>query len=78
MIINKKDNTIVAGPCSAESFSQVDSIASKIHKNIDFFRAGVWKPRTNINSFQGVGEVGLSWLKEIKEKYDCKILLSVK
>ena len=36
MIINKKHNTIVAGPCSAESFSQVDSIASKIHKNIDF------------------------------------------
>ena len=77
MIINKKHNTIVAGPCSAESFSQVDSIASKIHKNIDFFRAGVWKPRTNINSFQGVGEVGLSWLKQIKDKYNIKVACEV-
>ena len=77
MIINKKHNTIVAGPCSAESFSQVDSIASKIHKNIDFFRAGVWKPRTNINSFQGVGEVGLSWLKQIKDKYNVKVACEV-
>ena len=77
MIISKKHNTIVAGPCSAESFSQVDSIASKIHKNIDFFRAGVWKPRTNINSFQGVGEVGLSWLKQIKDKYNIKVACEV-
>ena len=77
MIINKKHNTIVAGPCSAESFCQVDSIASKIHKNIDFFRAGVWKPRTNINSFQGVGEVGLSWLKQIKDKYNIKVACEV-
>ena len=77
MIINKQHNTIVAGPCSAESFSQVDSIASKIHKNIDFFRAGVWKPRTNINSFQGVGEVGLSWLKQIKDKYNIKVACEV-
>ena len=77
MIISKKNNTIVAGPCSAESFFQVDSIASKIHKNIDFFRAGVWKPRTNINSFQGVGEVGLSWLKQIKDKYNIKVACEV-
>ena len=77
MIINKKHNIIVAGPCSAESFSQVDSIASKIHKNIDFFRAGVWKPRTNIDSFQGVGEAGLSWLKQIKDKYNTKVACEV-
>lgn len=78
MIINKKNNnTIIGGPCSAESFSQVDAIASKIYKNIDFFRAGIWKPRTNMNSFQGVGELGLYWLQEIKKKYNIKVACEV-
>ena len=30
------------------------------------FRAGVWKPRTSPNTFQGVGEDGLAWLAEVK------------
>ena len=32
------------------------------------FRAGVWKPRTSPHTFQGVGEEGLEWLKELNRR----------
>lgn len=59
---------VIAGPCSAESEKQVLSIARKLVKSphVKVFRAGVWKPRTRPNTFEGVGEVGLEWLKAVK------------
>jgi chorismate mutase len=35
--------------------------------NVDVFRAGIWKPRTHPDTFEGVGTVGLKWLKKVKE-----------
>ena len=60
---------IIAGPCSAESEEQMLSTgnALKSHKNI-LFRAGVWKPRTRPNNFEGIGRIGLTWLKIVKEE----------
>jgi len=59
---------LIAGPCSAESEKQVLSIARKLAKSphVKVFRAGVWKPRTRPNTFEGVGKVGLEWLKAVK------------
>ena len=37
-------------------------------KGIKIFRAGIWKPRTKPGGFEGIGAVGLPWLKEVKEK----------
>lgn len=34
----------------------------KEYCTVDMFRAGIWKPRTRPNSFEGIGEVGLPWL----------------
>ena len=31
--------------------------------HVKVFRAGIWKPRTRPNTFEGVGKVGLEWLK---------------
>lgn len=55
---------LISGPCSAESEEQVLSTARELAKTgkVDFLRAGIWKPRTRPNSFEGVGEVGLEWL----------------
>ena len=41
------------------------------------FRAGVWKPRTSPNTFQGVGEEALEWLKEVKAKYGIPVATEV-
>ena len=69
----------IFGPCSAESIDQLDQTAGQIAKNFpnSIFRAGVWKPRTRPNSFEGVGVEGLSWLKEIGEKYNLKTATEV-
>ncbi|KRP10186.1 MAG: cytochrome C4 [Sphingobacteriales bacterium BACL12 MAG-120813-bin55] len=55
----------MAGPCSAETEEQVHETAKRLAPyNIDILRAGIWKPRTRPNSFEGVGSVGLKWLKD--------------
>ena len=60
---------IIAGPCSAESREQVLNTAQELAKNgVKIFRAGIWKPRTKPGGFEGVGTVGLPWLKEVKQK----------
>ena len=64
---------IIAGPCAAESEQQVletaSQLASMARKDSDeqwVFRAGIWKPRTSPDTFQGVGEEGLAWLLRVK------------
>jgi len=60
---------IIAGPCSAESEEQVLSTARQLAGiGIRVFRAGIWKPRTRPNAFEGVGTKGLPWLKKVKEE----------
>ena len=61
---------IIAGPCSAESESQVLQIAAELKANgINIFRAGIWKPRTKPGGFEGVGSIGLDWLRKVKQQY---------
>ncbi len=70
---------IIAGPCGAESEAQVLQTAralSQIEK-IKLFRAGIWKPRTRPNSFEGVGEEGLVWLKEVQKQFHLKTTVEV-
>ncbi|MBA3899188.1 MAG: bifunctional 3-deoxy-7-phosphoheptulonate synthase/chorismate mutase type II [Bacteroidetes bacterium] len=59
---------IISGPCSAETEEQVLSTARQIAKLgiSNIFRAGIWKPRTRPNAFEGVGAIGLEWLKNVK------------
>jgi chorismate mutase len=68
---NNKHPLIVAGPCSAETQDQLIRTAKEleaIDKTVNVFRCGIWKPRTRPNNFEGVGEVGLEWLKTVKEE----------
>lgn len=62
---DSKHPIVIAGPCSAESESQVLKTAQALSKQpqVRYFRAGIWKPRTRPNTFEGVGEAGLPWLK---------------
>ncbi|MHC4362073.1 MAG: 3-deoxy-7-phosphoheptulonate synthase, partial [Planctomycetota bacterium] len=59
---------LIAGPCSAETEEQVLATARGVAKSghVKIFRAGVWKPRTRPNTFEGVGKVGLEWLQAVK------------
>jgi chorismate mutase len=69
---------LIAGPCSAESREQVIETAKNLAKlKIDFFRAGIWKPRTRPGAFEGAGLPALAWMVEAKEKYGLKICTEV-
>lgn len=64
-MFSKKKKILIAGPCSVETEEQVMSIAQGLkNAGIQLLRGGIWKPRTRPNSFEGVGEIGLKWLKE--------------
>ncbi|MEI7594256.1 MAG: chorismate mutase [Bacteroidota bacterium] len=70
---------VIAGPCSAESKEQLLSTAIELNAldKISVFRCGIWKPRTRPNCFEGVGEDGLKWLQEVKEKTNFKVAVEV-
>ena len=61
---------LIAGPCSAETEDQVMETARQIASlnKVSVYRAGIWKPRTRPNSFEGVGSEGLKWLRRVKQE----------
>ena len=61
---------VVAGPCSAESEEQLMDTARQLAsvRQVNIFRAGIWKPRTRPGDFDGVGEQGLKWLQQVKKE----------
>lgn len=63
-----EQSLLIAGPCSAESEEQVlqTALALKLC-GVHVFRAGIWKPRTRPGGFEGVGRIGLPWLKKVRE-----------
>lgn len=69
---------IIAGPCSAESEQQLMTTALQLKKlQIDYFRAGIWKPRTRPSSFEGVGSKGLPWLGKVQKDLKIKVMTEV-
>ena len=73
----QKKPFVIAGPCSAESEDQLLQIAEEIKDKTDVFRAGIWKPRTNPSSFEGVGEKGLRWLQNVQKLTGLKTITEV-
>lgn len=66
---DKSEPLVIAGPCSAESEEQILAIAKALAAGgVTLFRAGIWKPRTRPGCFEGVGEVGLSWLARVRKE----------
>jgi chorismate mutase len=61
---------VIAGPCSAETEDQLLATAHLLAKTgkISALRAGIWKPRTRPGEFEGIGSIGLQWLKRAKEE----------
>ncbi|MGM1057192.1 MAG: chorismate mutase [Bacteroidota bacterium] len=60
---------VIAGPCSAETEEQVVKIAKQLKdSDVSVLRAGIWKPRTRPGNFEGVGALGLKWMKTAKEE----------
>ena len=78
---NKKPGSplVIAGPCSAESLDQMLRTAHALKEisEVSVFRAGIWKPRTRPNNFEGLGEIALPWLAEVKKQTGLKVTTEV-
>jgi chorismate mutase len=69
---------LIAGPCSAETESQVLEIAHQLKDtDVNYYRAGIWKPRTRPGNFEGVGALGLKWLQKVKAETGLKTATEV-
>lgn len=76
---NGKRPLVIAGPCSAESRSQLLETCERLARTgmVDLLRAGLWKPRTRPDSFEGVGDRGLEWLQEARERTGLPVVTEV-
>lgn len=64
--VGGKKLILMAGPCSVEGYEDLLSIAQKVKKaGATVLRGGAFKPRTSPYDFQGLGEQGLKYLKEV-------------
>jgi len=69
---------VIAGPCSAESYEQLRATAAALKDiNLFAFRAGIWKPRTRPGAFEGIGDIGVEWLRRIKEEFNIPVTTEV-
>jgi len=71
-------DSLIAGPCSAETHAQVIQTAEGLKDlPLSYFRAGIWKPRTQPGAFEGIGDIGLEWLVDVRQQYGFKICTEV-
>ena len=67
--VGGKKLTVIAGPCSVESETQITAVARAVKESgAAALRGGAYKPRTSPYSFQGMGEKGIELLLEAKEQ----------
>ena len=84
-VINVKNHLIggnnfmlMAGPCSVENKEMLSNIAKEVKKGGSIaLRGGAYKPRTSPYDFQGLGEIGLKYLREVADENDMLVVTEV-
>ncbi len=84
--IGGPDLVFIAGPCTLESKAQIFRIAEEVKKaGAHILRGGIFKPRSSVHSFQGLGangregaEEALSWLSEAGRKFEMPVVTEVR
>ncbi len=69
---------VMAGPCAVENKALLFQIADEVKKaGANFVRGGAFKPRTSPYTFQGLGEEGLKYLAEARERTGLPVVTEV-
>ena len=84
--IGTDEPVFIAGPCAVEGKRQLFKVAEGIKKaGAHMLRGGVFKPRSSVHAFQGLGSIGLdeaeealSWLREAGDKYELAVITEVR
>lgn len=78
IVIGGKKIQVMAGPCAVENKTVLTAIAEKVKAGgAAFLRGGAYKPRTSPYAFQGLGEEGLVYLAEAREKTGLPIVTEI-
>ncbi len=78
VVVGGKKIVVMAGPCSVESLERLRSIAKEVKKaGATFLRGGAFKPRTSPYSFQGLGEEGLKYLRQVADETGLLVVTEV-
>lgn len=73
-----KTVALIAGPCAVESEEQMETVAAPLAKaGIKLLRAGLFKPRTDPQAFQGLGKEGLKILEKVAKQHNMAIVTEV-
>ena len=76
--IGGKKIILMAGPCSVENYKMLLDIGKKVKQaGAVILRGGAFKPRSSHYSFQGLGEEGLKYLRDVKKETGLRIVTEV-
>ena len=86
LTIGNGEPVFIAGPCAVENKAQLFKIAEAVKKaGAQVLRGGVFKPRTSVHTFQGLGSEGeqeaeeaLSWLKDAGREFELAVITEVR
>ena len=84
--IGGDEPVFIAGPCAVESKKQLLKIAEGVRKaGAHILRGGIFKPRSSVHSFQGLGaggweeaEAALDWLHEAGERFELLTITEIR
>jgi len=84
--IGGSEPVFIAGPCAIESKAQLFRIAEEIKRaGAHVLRGGIFKPRSSVHSFQGLGAQGseeakeaLTWLRDAGQKFGMPVVTEVR
>ncbi len=84
--IGGEELIFIAGPCAVESKKQLFTIAEGAKKaGAHILRGGIYKPRSSVHSFQGLGSTcehdareALSWLREAGDKFEMPVITEIR
>lgn len=84
--IGGDEPVFIAGPCAVESKAQLFTIAEGVKKaGAHILRGGIFKPRTSVHSFQGLGAAGedeaieaLEWFREAGNKFEMPVVTEIR
>jgi 3-deoxy-7-phosphoheptulonate synthase len=69
---------ICAGPCSVESFEQIEATAKAVAAlGANVLRGGAFKPRTSPYAFQGLGKDGLALMRAAADRNGLAVVTEV-
>lgn len=76
--IGENKVVVIAGPCAIENYDLLYDIAKEIKDSgATILRGGAFKPRTSPYSFQGLGEEGLKYLKQVGKELKMSTITEV-